>query len=150
MSTLHINLNSFGDRTQKLWPKNKSARRVWRKIVQVFLAFNLITLFFLHQHFHRKLLKLFRFTDEDYQKLLKFSLFTIETWIEACPWILWHCRWNDSIHGTIIIEKHTNLCIQECCVIFHLAKSFTLYSKISGDILSKSIKTFNGWIYQEN
>jgi len=38
MSTLNINLESFGAKTQKLWPKNRSARKVWCKIVQVFLA----------------------------------------------------------------------------------------------------------------
>jgi len=38
MSTLPINLESFGAKTQKLWPKNRSTRKIRRKIVQVFLA----------------------------------------------------------------------------------------------------------------
>jgi len=41
MSTLLINLQPFGHKMQKLWPKNKSARMVCQKIVQVFLAFTL-------------------------------------------------------------------------------------------------------------
>jgi len=38
MSILLINLESFGAKTQKSWPKNRSACKVWHKIVEVFLA----------------------------------------------------------------------------------------------------------------
>jgi len=38
MSTFFTNLESFGAKTQKLWPKNRSAYKVWCKIGHVFLA----------------------------------------------------------------------------------------------------------------
>jgi len=42
MITLPINIDSFGSKTQKLWPKNRSACKVRCKIVQVFLAISLL------------------------------------------------------------------------------------------------------------
>jgi len=41
MSNFSINLESFGSKTQKLWPENRPMCNVWSKIGQVFLAITL-------------------------------------------------------------------------------------------------------------